>query len=53
MTKTDAELRGLKAEKKGQCSSDILRKVLRFAEKCDALSDEDKERVISGLADWI
>ena len=53
MSKTDAELRALQAEKKGRCATSLLTKIVGFAENCDALSDDDKERVINGLADWI
>jgi hypothetical protein len=53
MQKTDAELRAVRASYKGTCNAALLREIIRFAEGCPVLSDEEKSAVIDGLADWI
>lgn len=49
---TDAELNRLKAKKYGRVESKVLIRLIAFVEKTPALSDEEKDTIISGLADW-
>jgi hypothetical protein len=49
---SDPELRKLKAEKYGTIDSKVLLRLIAFVEKTPVLSDEDKDAIIEGLADW-
>jgi hypothetical protein len=49
---TDAELKRLKAKKYGVIYSKVLLRLIAFVEKTPVLSDEDKDAIIEGLADW-
>ena len=53
MQKTNVELRSTGATHKGKCSTELLRRIIKFAEDCPVLSEEDKDSVIDGLAEWI
>jgi hypothetical protein len=53
MQKTNVELRSAGASSKGRCSNDLLRRIVGFVENCVVLSEEEKEAVIGGLADWV
>lgn len=49
---TDAELKKLKAKKYGSVDNKALIRLIAFVEKTPVLSDEDKDAIIEGLADW-
>ena len=49
---TSAELRQLNAKKYGMIESKVLLRLIAFVEKTPVLSDEDKDAIIEGLADW-
>lgn len=49
---TAAELKALKAKKYGSVESKVLIRLIAFVEKTPVLSDEEKEAIIEGLADW-
>ncbi|HEY7300507.1 MAG TPA: hypothetical protein VH684_21635 [Xanthobacteraceae bacterium] len=42
----------MKAEKYGTIDSKVLLRLIAFVEKTPVLSDEDKDAIIEGLADW-
>jgi len=49
---TDAELKKLKAKKYGSVESKVLIRFIAFVEKTPVLTDEDRDAIIEGLADW-
>lgn len=49
---TDAALKKLKAKKYGSVDSKVLIRMIAFIEKTPVLTDEDKDAIIEGLADW-
>jgi hypothetical protein len=49
---TPSELRKLKARKYGVVENRVLLRLIAFVEKTPVLSDEDKDAIIEGLADW-
>lgn len=53
MHKTATELRTAKAVRVGSISVALLRKILIFVENSPALSEEEKEKVLEGLGDWL
>lgn len=50
---TDADLRRLRAQKRGSISHDLLKRLITFVEQTPVLSDEDRDKVLDGLGDWI
>lgn len=48
----DAVLRRLRAKKIGDMPNRVLLRLIAFVEKTPVLSTEEKESIISGLADW-
>jgi hypothetical protein len=50
---TDADLKKLNPTAKGRVKPKVLKDLIKFVEITQVLSDEDKEAIISGLADWI
>jgi hypothetical protein len=53
MTISDAELKQRQANIKGQISNAILKELVVFVEDLTVLSQEDKDALIEGLADWL
>lgn len=53
MTITDAELRRLGATIKGKISGTILKELVTFVEDLTVLSQDQKDAIIDGLADWL
>jgi hypothetical protein len=49
---SSASLTALKAKKYGSVESKVLVRLIAFVEKTPVLSDEDKDEIIKGLADW-
>lgn len=47
-----AELKKLKAKKLGKIDSKVLLRLIAFVEKTPVLSQEDKDAIVDGLADW-
>jgi hypothetical protein len=50
--RTDTELKRLKAKKLGKVDSKVLLRLIAFVEKTPVLSQEDKDAIVDGLADW-
>jgi hypothetical protein len=46
------ELKRLRAKKLGKVDSKVLPRLIAFVEKTPALSQEDKDAIVDGLADW-
>jgi hypothetical protein len=49
----DAELKRRKAATKGRISNVILTKLVAFVEGLDVLSQDEKDAITDGLADWL
>jgi hypothetical protein len=49
---TAQELRSCKAKKKGTVSNKILLRLIAFVDKTPVLSEEEKDVILEGLADW-
>ncbi|MGY2988701.1 hypothetical protein [Bradyrhizobium sp. USDA 4508] len=50
--RTSSELKRLKAKKLGQVNGKVLIRLIAFVEKTPVLSQEDKDAIVDGLADW-
>lgn len=50
--KGEKELKALKDEKIGKVEAKVLLRLIAFVEKTPVLSQEDKDEIIEGLADW-
>lgn len=50
--RSDVALKKLKAKKLGKVESRVLIRLIAFVEKTPVLSQEDKDAIVDGLADW-
>ncbi len=50
--RTSLELKGLHAKKLGKVGAKVLIRLTAFVEKTPVLSQEDKDAIVNGLADW-
>lgn len=53
MHKTNAQLKAAKATHLGSVSVGLLRRIIHFVENCSVLSEEEKEKILEGLGDWV
>jgi hypothetical protein len=53
MTISEVKLKQLKATTKGRISNVILKDLLAFVEELTILSQNEKDAIIDGLADWL
>jgi hypothetical protein len=53
MVLSDAELKRVNANTKGQVTKRVLRDLVAFVENLPSLSQDDKDAIIDGLADWL
>jgi hypothetical protein len=53
MSIPDAELAKRKAATKGKVSSSVLKDLIAFVEGLTVLSQDEKDAIIDGLADWL
>jgi hypothetical protein len=50
--RSSSELKRLQAKKLGVIGSKVLIRLIAFVEKTPVLSQEDKDAIVDGLADW-
>lgn len=50
--RTEPQLKRLKAKKLGNVDGKVLIRLIAFVEKTPVLTQEDKDAIVDGLADW-
>lgn len=53
LSMSDNDLKVYGAKHKGRVTKEFMMNVYEFVETCDAIADEDRETILSGLDDWL